>query len=246
VEIPAELAEALEAQPATSAAWACGAGDRSGSVVTARPPPTVADPPPLHPTFFQTPADFRAWLEENHNTASELLVGYYKKATGKASVTWEESVDEALCYGWIDGIRRSVDTEAYVIRFTPRKPGSVWSGRNIQRVEALRAEGRMREPGLEAYAHKDAHEDSGYAVGDSDPLRPPRSNNGRGLRGALAGRGPGSPGVAGGAHRLPPGPFRVTPPAAAQYPHGAGGGSTGELRSNSLRMECPCLGQWTP
>lgn len=124
------------------------------------------DPPAIDPTFFPTPADFRAWLEENHDTASELWVGYYKKATGRASVTWEETVDEALCYGWIDGIRRSFDDEAYVIRFTPRKPGSVWSRRNIERVEALRAHGLMRKPGLEAYAHKDAHEDSGYAVGD--------------------------------------------------------------------------------
>ena len=126
----------------------------------------ATDPPPIDPTFFPTPGDFRAWLERNHDTASELRVGYYKKGTGRTSVTWEETVDQALCYGWIDGIRRSLDDEAYVIRFTPRKPGSVWSRRNIERVEALQAEGLMRKPGLEAYAHRDAHEDSGYAVGD--------------------------------------------------------------------------------
>lgn len=126
----------------------------------------ATDPPPIDPTFFPTPADFRAWLEKNHDTASELWVGYYKKATGRASVTWEETVDQALCYGWIDGIRRSFDDETYVIRFTPRNPGSVWSRRNIERVEALRADGLMRKPGLEAYAHRDAHEDSGYAVSD--------------------------------------------------------------------------------
>jgi uncharacterized protein YdeI (YjbR/CyaY-like superfamily) len=126
----------------------------------------ATDPPPIHPTFFPTPADFRAWLERNHESASELRVGYFKKATGRASVTWEETVDQALCFGWIDGIRRSLGDEAYVIRFTPRKPGSVWSRRNIDRVEALQAEGLMRKPGLDAYAHRDAHEDSGYAVGD--------------------------------------------------------------------------------
>lgn len=116
-------------------------------------------------TFFKTPADFRAWLKQNHRTASELQVGYYKKATGKPSVTWEKTVDEALCYGWIDGIRRSLDDEAYVIRFTPRKPTSIWSRRNIERVEVLKAKGRMRKAGLEAYAHKDA-QDGGYAVAD--------------------------------------------------------------------------------
>ena len=126
----------------------------------------ATDPPPIHPTFFPAPADFRAWLERNHDIASELLLGYFKKGTGRKSVTWEETVDQALCYGWIDGIRRSLGDEAYVIRFTPRKPGSVWSRRNIERVEALQAEGLMRKPGLEAYAHRDAHEDSGYAVGD--------------------------------------------------------------------------------
>ena len=93
-------------------------------------------------------------------------MGYYKKATRKPSVTWEETVDEALCYGWIDGVRRSHDDESYMIRFTPRNPKSVWSRRNIERVEALKAEGRMRQAGLDAYAHKDVHVDSGYAVGD--------------------------------------------------------------------------------
>lgn len=122
--------------------------------------------PDMHPTFFPSPADFRAWLKENHAQAAKLWVGYYKKATGKPSVTWEETVDEALCYGWIDGIRRSLGEESHVIRFTPRRPKSVWSGRNIERVEALQAEGRMKQPGLDAYANKDVHEHSGYAAGD--------------------------------------------------------------------------------
>ena len=118
------------------------------------------------PAFFPTPAEFRAWLKKNHNRKSELLVGYYKKATGKPSVTWEETVDEALCYGWIDGVRRARDEESYVVRFTPRRPKSAWSRRNIERVEALKAAGRMRKAGLDAYAYKDVHADSGYAVSD--------------------------------------------------------------------------------
>jgi len=135
----------------------------------------MASPTPaIEPTFFPTPSDFRAWLEVHHTDTDMLWVGYYKKATGKPSVTWEETVDEALCYGWIDGIRRSLGEEAYVIRFTPRKPKSVWSGRNIKRVEALKAEGRMTKAGLEAYAHKGVHEDSGYAVGDR-PMELPKA-----------------------------------------------------------------------
>lgn len=116
----------------------------------------------IRATFFPEAADFRAWLEEHHASADELWVGYWKKATGRPSVTWEESVDEALCYGWIDGIRRSLGDESYVIRFTPRKRTSVWSGRNIERVEALKAEGRMRPAGLAAFAHRELHPDSGY------------------------------------------------------------------------------------
>lgn len=118
------------------------------------------------PTFFATPADFRTWLKKNCDTETVLWVGYFKKATGKPSATWEETVDEALCYGWIDGVRRSLNEESYVIRFSPRKPKSVWSRRNIERVEALEIEGRMKTAGLDAYAHKDVHADSGYAVGD--------------------------------------------------------------------------------
>lgn len=120
------------------------------------------------PTFFATPADFRAWLTEHHETADHLWVGYYKKATGKPSVTWEDTVEEALCFGWIDGIRKSCGDESYTIRFTPRKPRSVWSQRNIDLVERLTAEGRMRPAGRAAYAKKDAHPKSGYAVSELD------------------------------------------------------------------------------
>ena len=120
------------------------------------------------PTFFAAPADFRAWLEAHHATTDHLWVGYHKKATNRPSVTWEDTVDEALCFGWIDGIRRSLDAESFVIRFTPRKPRSVWSQRNIDLVERLTAEGRMRAEGLAAFAFKDVHPDSGYATARSD------------------------------------------------------------------------------
>ncbi len=120
------------------------------------------------PTFFPTPAEFRAWLEDHHATTNHLWVGYYKKATNKASVTWEDTVEEALCYGWIDGIRKSRDDESYVIRFTPRKSRSVWSQRNIELVERLTAQGRMKAPGLAAFGSKDLHPDSGYATAKLD------------------------------------------------------------------------------
>ncbi len=116
------------------------------------------------PTFFPTAADFRAWLEEHHATTDYLWVGYYKKATKKVSVTWEDTVNEALCYGWIDGIRKSQGPESYMIRFTPRKPNSVWSQRNIELVEQLIAQGLMKPEGLAAFAYKDVHPDSGYAI----------------------------------------------------------------------------------
>jgi uncharacterized protein YdeI (YjbR/CyaY-like superfamily) len=104
------------------------------------------------PHFFRTPAQFRTWLEKSHATSQELWVGYYKTGSGRPSMTWPESVAEALCFGWIDGIRKSIDAERYMIRFTPRKPKSIWSNVNIAKVEELVAEGRMTEAGLAAYA----------------------------------------------------------------------------------------------
>jgi uncharacterized protein YdeI (YjbR/CyaY-like superfamily) len=101
--------------------------------------------------FFRSPVDFRKWLEKHHATAQELWVGYYKKSSGKPSITWPESVDEALCFGWIDGIRKSIDDISYTIRFTPRKPDSVWSAVNIKRAQALIQQGRMEAAGLEAF-----------------------------------------------------------------------------------------------
>jgi uncharacterized protein YdeI (YjbR/CyaY-like superfamily) len=117
----------------------------------------------VKPTFFAEPADFRAWLEENHERASELLVGFHKKATGRPSITWPEAVDEALCFGWIDGIRRSLGDESYTIRFTPRKARSTWSAVNIERARELVAEGRMRPAGLAAFEARSDDRSAIYA-----------------------------------------------------------------------------------
>jgi len=108
--------------------------------------------PAPKPTFFATPADWRAWLARHHAHRTELWVGYWKKGEGRPSITWPESVDEALCYGWIDGLRRAHDARSYVIRFTPRKPTSVWSRRNTDRFLALAKAGRVRAAGRKAFA----------------------------------------------------------------------------------------------
>jgi uncharacterized protein YdeI (YjbR/CyaY-like superfamily) len=89
----------------------------------------------MKPKFFATPARFRAWLETRHATETELLVGFYKKSIGKPSITWPEAVDDALCFGWIDGVRRSLGDEVYSIRFTPRKATSIWSAVNVDRTD---------------------------------------------------------------------------------------------------------------
>jgi uncharacterized protein YdeI (YjbR/CyaY-like superfamily) len=101
--------------------------------------------------FFTTPAKWRAWLQKNHAKATELWVGFYKKDSGKPSITWPESVDQALCFGWIDGLRKSLGDESYMIRFTPRKGTSVWSAINIRRVDELERDGQMTEPGRKAF-----------------------------------------------------------------------------------------------
>lgn len=103
------------------------------------------------PTYFATAADFRAWLAANHESAGELLVGFWKKSTGKPSVDWPEARDAALCFGWIDGLRKSLGDEAYTIRFTPRRGGSIWSNVNVARYEALTAQGLMTPAGVRAY-----------------------------------------------------------------------------------------------
>jgi uncharacterized protein YdeI (YjbR/CyaY-like superfamily) len=117
----------------------------------------------MTPTFFATPADFGRWLGKNHATARELWVGFYRKHTGRASITWPESVDEALCVGWIDGIRKGIDAESYMIRFTPRRRGSIWSAVNIGRVEALTRENRVLPAGLAAFALRVENKSGIYA-----------------------------------------------------------------------------------
>jgi len=102
-------------------------------------------------TYFRSPADLRQWFAKHHAKEQELWVGYYKKGSGKPSITWPESVDEALCFGWIDGIRKSVDEERYTIRFTPRKRTSTWSAVNIKRAGELIDQGLMRPHGLKAF-----------------------------------------------------------------------------------------------
>ena len=113
--------------------------------------------------FFRTPADLRRWFEKNHATVEELWVGFLKKDTGRPSITWPESVDEALCVGWIDGIRKRIDEESYRIRFTPRRPGSIWSAVNIRRVAELKKEGRMRPGGLAAFSKKRENRSGTYS-----------------------------------------------------------------------------------
>ena len=107
----------------------------------------------MTPIFFNNQNEFRNWLEKNHQAEMELWVGDYKVGTGKPSLTWSQSVDQALCFGWIDGIRQSIDSESYCIRFTPRKKTSNWSAINIAKVEELSRQGLMQPAGLEAFRH---------------------------------------------------------------------------------------------
>jgi len=105
----------------------------------------------MTPTFFSSQLDFRNWLEKNHDKETELLVGFYKVNSGKPSLTWSQSVDQALCFGWIDGIRKSIDSESYCIRFTQRNPRSNWSGINIKKVEEMNKLGLMHPAGIAAF-----------------------------------------------------------------------------------------------
>lgn len=109
----------------------------------------------MSPIFFATPLEFRTWLEQHHTTQTELWVGYYKKDSGKQSITWPESVDQALCFGWIDGIRKSLGPESYTIRFTPRKKSSIWSAVNLMRMAELIEGGLVYPRGLEIYQNRD-------------------------------------------------------------------------------------------
>ncbi len=115
------------------------------------------------PRFFATPAEFRRWLEAHHATATELLVGFYKTSSGKPSITWPESVDEALCFGWIDAKRKSLGADAYTIRFVPRKPTSMWSAINVAKIAALRTAGKLRPAGEAAFARRTAERTGVYS-----------------------------------------------------------------------------------
>ena len=124
---------------------------------------------PTDITHFATPAELRNWFAANHTDAQELWVGFHKKGSGKPSITWPESVDEALCVGWIDGIRKNLGNESYVIRFTPRKRSSIWSVVNVNRVTVLTADGRMQAAGLAAFAAR-SHKKTGiYAFEQEKP-----------------------------------------------------------------------------
>jgi uncharacterized protein YdeI (YjbR/CyaY-like superfamily) len=117
----------------------------------------------MTPKFFSTQSEFRQWLEENHDKETEIIVGYYKVGSNKPSMTWSESVDEALCFGWIDGVRRKIDEESYCIRFTPRKPGSNWSAVNIKKIEELTAKGLMKPAGIAAFEKRREDKSAIYA-----------------------------------------------------------------------------------
>lgn len=117
----------------------------------------------MKPRFFPTPSAFRAWLEQHHVESTELWVGFYKKNSGKPSITWPEAVDQALCFGWIDGIRKSLDAASYVIRFTPRKPSSTWSAVNIARAKELVAQRLMSPAGLQAFEKRSDEKSAIYS-----------------------------------------------------------------------------------
>lgn len=105
----------------------------------------------MTPKFFAKQSGFRNWLKRNHNKKTELLVGFYKVGSVKPGITWPQAVDEALCFGWIDGVRKSIDKESYQIRFTQRKPASIWSAVNIKKMEVLTKQGLMQPAGLASF-----------------------------------------------------------------------------------------------
>ena len=117
----------------------------------------------MTPIFFPTQNEFRQWLAENHDKETEIIVGYYNVKSGKKSMTWSESVDQALCFGWIDGVRRKIDEESYCNRFTPRKPKSNWSAVNIKKIEELTAQGLMKPSGIAAFEKRTEDKSRIYA-----------------------------------------------------------------------------------
>lgn len=121
------------------------------------------------PVFFRSKPAFRKWLEEHHEQAKELLVGFYKVSSGRESISWSESVDEAICFGWIDGVRKSINEESYCIRFTPRKPGSTWSMINIRKAEELMRQGLMHPAGITAFSKRKENKSGIYSY-EKDPV----------------------------------------------------------------------------
>ncbi|MFN2594488.1 MAG: YdeI family protein [Actinomycetota bacterium] len=117
----------------------------------------------MKPHYFHSAAEMRRWLIANHAKASEILIGFYKKRSGKQRLSWSEAVDQALCFGWIDGVRNGVDDERYTIRFSPRKPASIWSAINIAKVQKLKKDGLMEPAGLAAFAARDDKRSKVYA-----------------------------------------------------------------------------------
>jgi uncharacterized protein YdeI (YjbR/CyaY-like superfamily) len=120
-------------------------------------------PTPKNIKYFKTPADLRSWFEKNHALQREQWIGYYKKDSGRPSITWPESVDQALCFGWIDGVRKSVDDKRYTIRFTPRRTTSIWSAININRVKELKKLGLMKKEGLKLFEQRDGKKSNRYS-----------------------------------------------------------------------------------
>ena len=114
-------------------------------------------------TFFSNPSELRKWYEKNHETADELWVGFHKTKTGKPSITWGESVDQALCFGWIDGIRKSIDENSYMIRFSRRKPTSIWSAINIKKIEELQKQGLLKPAGHAAFEKRQEKKSKVYS-----------------------------------------------------------------------------------
>jgi uncharacterized protein YdeI (YjbR/CyaY-like superfamily) len=122
----------------------------------------------MKPLFFASPAEWRAWLQQNHEREDEVLVGFHKRGSGKPSITWPESVDEALCFGWIDGVRRSIDSSSYTIRFTPRRRRSIWSKVNVKRAGELIASGRMQPAGIRAFEARQQERSGVYSFEQSE------------------------------------------------------------------------------
>lgn len=126
----------------------------------------------MDPVFFENQLEFRNWLEKNYKTETEIIVGFYKVSSGKPSMTWSESVDQALCFGWIDSVRKSIDAESYCIRFTPRNLKSIWSATNIKKVENLLSKGLMLPEGIALFKNR-KEDNSGLYSYENKPVELP-------------------------------------------------------------------------